>query len=79
MKSRKYESVPVVKMLANKIILYRTQNDVSREELALNVGISPRQLVNIENCDAICKVTTALKIAHGIGLDFNELLKLLED
>lgn len=78
-KCRKYESIPVVKYFASKIIMYRTEKNLSREKLAYECKISTKQLLNIENCNAICKLTTTLAIARVIGLDFNELLQLLED
>ena len=53
---------------------YRRDNFLSREELALEIGISSRQLANIEQCNAICKIEVLAKILKRTGINFNSLI-----
>lgn len=78
-KSGKYSNVCVVKKLAKSIIDYRKKNKLSREKLALNIDVSPRQLSSIEACESKCKIDTLQKIVNGIGVDIKYILGYDED
>ena len=77
-KKGKYINVNVVVNLSKAIIKYRLTHGMSRETLALEIGVTPRQLANIENCNAKCKIDTLSKILKIIDFDLEDILRTSE-
>lgn len=76
MKKRgKYEDVEIVKALSIAILNYRNEHGLSREQLAGMIGISSRQLANIEQCNSMCKIEFLEKIIMTTNIIFNSLIK----
>ena len=73
-KKGKYFHVPSVRMFAEELLEYRDNNGISREKLALEIGISPRCLAKIEYCETKCTIETLAKIVNYTKIDINYVL-----
>ena len=74
-KNGKYRKVSVVAKLAKAINEYRYNNNLSKEELANIIGITPRHLVNLETCNSKCKIDTLAKIIKVINVDIKYIFE----
>ena len=74
-KKGKYRKVSVVAKLAKAINEYRYNNNLSNEELADMIGITPRHLANLEACNSRCKIDTLAKIIKVINVNIKYILQ----
>lgn len=65
-----------LKKIGARIARFRRQKNLSQEELAEQVFITPTQLSRIERGQVNCKLMTLLSLGHSLEVSTDELLGL---
>ncbi|WP_040413447.1 helix-turn-helix transcriptional regulator [Desulfosporosinus sp. OT] len=61
------------KTVCRRIAHYREKRNLTREELAANVGINLKSLINIETGLRIPRINELVQLATGLGVSIDEL------
>ena len=67
------------KELLNKIKVYRAMKNISREELAVAIGVTRKTINTVETGKFIPSTVLALKIARYFGVPVEEIFVLNDD
>jgi DNA-binding XRE family transcriptional regulator len=62
------------KTVCKRIAYYRQKRNLTREELASNVGLSLKHLINIEAGLKIPRINELVQLAAGLGISIDELV-----
>ncbi|EGW39368.1 helix-turn-helix transcriptional regulator [Desulfosporosinus sp. OT] len=62
------------KTVCRRIAHYREKRNLTREELAANVGINLKSLINIETGLRIPRINELVQLATGLGVSIDELV-----
>lgn len=64
----------VNKDVCKRIVYYRNRRNLSREELASNVGLNLKHLINIESGIRIPRINELVQLAVGLDVSIDELV-----
>ncbi|HWQ41997.1 MAG TPA: helix-turn-helix transcriptional regulator [Desulfosporosinus sp.] len=64
----------VNKTVCKQIAYYRQKRNLSREELAANVGLNLNQLFKIETGSRIPRINELVQLAVGLGISIDDLV-----
>lgn len=73
------EIVIFVKEFGQLVKKLRIEANDKQETLAYSIGISTRQLSDIENGKATCRIDTLYKICNALGLSIEEFFSHLKN
>lgn len=62
------------KTVCKRIAYYRQKRNLTREELASNVGLNINQLIKIEAELRIPRINELVQLAAGLGISIDELV-----
>ena len=62
------------KTVCRRVAYYRQKRNLTRDELASNVGISLKRLINIEAGLKIPRINELVQLAAGLGISIDELV-----
>jgi transcriptional regulator with XRE-family HTH domain len=62
------------KTVCKRIVYYRLKCNLTREELASNVGIRLNLLIQVENGSRIPRINEIVQLATGLGISIEELV-----
>ena len=62
------------KTICKRIAYYRKKRQLSREELASNVGLNLNHLIKIETGLKIPRINELVQLATGLGISIDELV-----
>lgn len=65
-----WERLAVARMVAARLIAYRSENGLSQRELAKRLGVSQPRVVELESGEKNPQIETLVKIAAKTGLEF---------
>jgi DNA-binding XRE family transcriptional regulator len=65
-----WERLALARMVAARLIAYRSENGVSQRELAKQLGVSQPRVVELESGEKNPQIETLVKIAAATGIEF---------
>ncbi len=65
-----WERLALARMVATRLIAYRSDNGLSQRELAKRLGVSQPRVVELESGDKNPQIETLVKIAATTGIEF---------
>lgn len=65
-----WERLALARMVAVRLIAYRSENGLSQRELARRLGVSQPRVVELESGEKNPQIETLVKIAAATGLEF---------
>jgi DNA-binding XRE family transcriptional regulator len=65
-----WERLALARMVAARLIAYRSENDLSQRELAKRLGVSQPRVVELESGEKNPQIETLVKIAATTGIEF---------
>jgi DNA-binding XRE family transcriptional regulator len=65
-----WERLALARMVATRLIAYRSDNGLSQRELAKRLGVSQPRVVELESGEKNPQIETLVKIAATIGIEF---------
>lgn len=68
------ELILVTKTVCKRIAYYRKKRNLTREELANNVGLNLKHLIKIESESTIPRINELAQLAAGLGISIAELI-----
>ncbi|EHQ90273.1 putative transcriptional regulator [Desulfosporosinus youngiae DSM 17734] len=60
--------------VCRRIAYYRNKRNLTREDLAFNVGVSLKRLISIEDESRIPRINELAQLAAGLGVSIGELV-----
>ncbi|WP_242833822.1 helix-turn-helix transcriptional regulator [Desulfosporosinus sp. OT] len=64
----------ITKTVCKRIAYYRQKRNLTREELAYNVGLNLKHLIKIETELKIPRISELVQLAAGLGISIDELI-----
>lgn len=58
---------------------YRIKRNLTQEQLAEILGISPRQMQRIENGESITKISTLKKFINVLKIENKDIIKMIKE
>lgn len=58
---------------------YRIKRNLTQEQLAELLGISPRQMQRIENGESITKISTLKKFINVLKIENKDIIKMIKE
>jgi len=65
-----WERLALARMVAARLIAYRSENGLSQRELAKRLGVSQPRVVELESGEKNPQIETLVKIAATTGIEF---------
>ena len=65
-----WERLALARMVAARLIAYRSENGLSQRELAERLGVSQPRVVELESGEKNPQIETLVKIAAATGIEF---------
>jgi DNA-binding XRE family transcriptional regulator len=65
-----WERLALARMVAARLIAYRSENSLSQRELAKHLGVSQPRVVELESGEKNPQIETLVKIAATTGIEF---------
>lgn len=65
-----WERLALARMVAARLIAYRSENGLSQRELAKRLGVSQPRVVELESGEKNPQIETLMKIAATTGIEF---------
>jgi DNA-binding XRE family transcriptional regulator len=65
-----WERLALARMVATRLIAYRSENGISQRELARRLGISQPRVVELESGEKNPQIETLMKISATTGIEF---------
>jgi DNA-binding XRE family transcriptional regulator len=65
-----WERLALARMVAARLIAYRSENGLSQRELAKSLGVSQPRVVELESGEKNPQIETLVKIAATTGIEF---------
>ncbi|AFQ42526.1 putative transcriptional regulator [Desulfosporosinus meridiei DSM 13257] len=60
--------------VCRRIVHYRNKCNLTREDLASNVGVNLKHLISIEAGSRIPRISELVQLAAGLGVSINDLV-----